>query len=255
MTAIPLSAAWPQKSWPRRRQASGYFSEVEAMIDGVRLETQFAEEPWIVLCQVSDSFLSEDSGLQARGIRAQAFRLGDDYPCAYAEFDLLTAIAGRDLDERLFLDACDSASSALSTMALALSQSAAQDIGHLLGSTSILYLSRIEVRADQQGRMVGEWFNQFVLAWLRSSFAPGLLIVHPFPLQFESCAPCEGTPAHTEFCRDFGLAQARLARYYRRTLKVDVVREGDTHLVAALAGWSLLVDEFGWSLITRKESE
>jgi hypothetical protein len=71
-------------NWPRRRQETGYFSEVEALTDGIRLDAEFAKEPWLVLCQVSDSFLSEDSGVDARGVHAQAFRQGEAFPRAYA---------------------------------------------------------------------------------------------------------------------------------------------------------------------------
>ncbi|QWE98119.1 MULTISPECIES: hypothetical protein [unclassified Cupriavidus] len=254
MTANKSTTAL-ELGWPRRRQETGYFSEVEALTDGIRLDAEFAKEPWLVLCQVSDSFLSEDSGMDARGVHAQAFRLGEAFPRAYVEFDLLSPCAGQTLEEWQFLDACDSASSALSSMAIALSQSAVQDVGRLLGSAPILHLSRIEVRADQQGQRLGEWLGQFMLRWLCSSFAPGLLVVQPFPLQFESCSPCEGTPAHAAFREELGAATAKLAGYYCRTLNVNAVREGDSHLIGALAGWRLLVDEFGWSLAPQKESE
>lgn len=75
----------------------------------------------------------------------------------------------------------------------------------------IAYFKRLEVRAPESGRGLGAQLGAQLLALLRARFKAGVIVLKPFPLQYEGRLP-DGSPLMPAFQRD----RAKLAAYYAR---------------------------------------
>ncbi|WP_432263408.1 hypothetical protein [Cupriavidus sp. TMH.W2] len=233
--------------WPRPRLEGGFFSDIEPIRDGDQFAPQGAI-PTAVLHQTSQNYMPPDVCLEARGVRGQAYLPGDAFPAAYVEFDVLEKKPDSSIDDQRFFEACDAVNGTLSSLADAILQASVEEIGSVLALGPILHLSRLEVRSDHAGQGLGVGLGTAMLRLLSQRYRAAMLVLKPFPLQFESCAPSPEAPDHVDFTEAFNLAEKRLAEFYCDSFGVRRVREGDTFMLAPLGSLELVVDEIGWSL-------
>lgn len=220
------------------------------MADGSRFDLAGSAQA-SVLHRISENFLPLDASMEGRGVHAQAFLKGETFPAAYVEFDLLETRPGCRCNDKDFIAACDAVNDTLGSLADALIQSSVEDIGAVLARGPILHLSRLEVRSHHAGRGLGTAFGGQMVSRLVQIHRASLLVIKPFPLQFESCAPPAGSASSEAFSSAFNEAEAKLTEFYRLNFGAQRAGEGNAYLLAPLGGLKLLVDEFGWSLSTK----
>ncbi|BBQ02958.1 hypothetical protein BSFA1_80860 (plasmid) [Burkholderia sp. SFA1] len=238
--------------WPRDRMESGFFTEIDTARAGETFVLP-GRESIIVSHQISANYMAPDLHTEAMGFRATAFRRDDSLPVAYVEFDVIRAKSGCNVDDESFVNACDTVNGTLSALANAVLESSIHGIHTVFARGPLLHLSRLEVRGDCAGHGVGALLGLTALQWLQRETKAVLLLLQPFPLQFESCAPSHDSPDRAKFEASYAEAESRLTKFYEQTFGVQCARPGEAYLMAALGGFELAVDDYGWSLCHPEE--
>lgn len=164
-------------------------------------------------------------------------------------FDLLDG-GGQELDDSELWYACDAMSASLARLASALIEATGSGVTDIFDLGPVLHFERLEVNEDLCGTGLGILLAQTVLAELAKRFKPSLLLLCPFPLQFENCAPDEESDSkgQTRFKRALATNRRRLSRLYEREFGVVRLCKGGDYWAAALPGFRLMQSKPGWAV-------
>lgn len=144
--------------------------------------------------------------------------------------------------------ACDALSGPLERLASGLIASSEVDLASIFELGPILHFERLEVRQDLRGSRIGVTLARSLIAELVNRFSPALLVLCPYPLQFEDCGPESESDATTQarYNKSFSANKHKLAILYEREFGVVRLRSDSDYWGVALSGFRFLHGSEGW---------
>lgn len=95
---------------------------------------------------------------------------------------------------------------------------------------------------------MGIRLSQWLLGELVDRFSPALLVLCPYPLQFENCGPGSesGLPERARYDSAFRASKRKLARLYEREFGVVRLRKNSDYWGVTFAGHQFMRGRTGW---------
>jgi hypothetical protein len=233
------------REWPCNPTFNEFFSEYTRLPSRAR---EIVEPTTGALVRYSVSQNQWDERCpRIRKIRAAATLDGVREPACWLRFDLFDG-GRRYVDSEDLYYACDALSSSLERVASELIETCEGDIGDVLCLGPILHFERLEVRQSLRGKGLGIKVAKCMLNELTFRFRPTMLILCPFPLQFEGCAPPPDAGEHERKRYENALENNRrkLERLYKREFKVSRLGTNSDYWGAGLGGCRMMHGCNGW---------
>ncbi|REE23169.1 hypothetical protein B0G71_6408 [Paraburkholderia sp. BL27I4N3] len=184
-----------------------------------------------------------------REIRASANLANDLRPACWIRFDVIEAgrVAVTNDD---FCYACDVVSHSLEQLASGLVETAAEDISRVLERGPIIYFEGLELRHDLQGSRLGVVVARYLLDVLVSRHSPALLVLCPYPLQFESRRFEEAIEHAVLQKSEHTLERNRqnLIALFEREFWVSRLGKESDYWGTSLSGFGFIQGPSGWSI-------
>ena len=233
--------------WPREPGFRGFYTDYGPITSSTRKIVEPSTGA-VIRYSVSRNQWDERSP-RIRRIRAYATLPQNRAPACWMRFDLLDD-GGQELDDSELWYACDAMSASLERLASALIEATGSGVTDVFDLGPVLHFERLEVHQELRGTGLGVLLAQAVLAEFVNRFKPSLLLLCPYPLQFENCAPGESSDSkrQTRFKRALDTNRRKLARLYEREFGVVRLCKGGDYWATALPGFRLMQSKPGWAV-------
>lgn len=223
----------------------GFFHEVSAHQGPV--QSLKVGRGLVVEYSFSNDLLDGAGACESRGVTAWLLLDGLSIPVGVLDATLLTA--GEGLEFGLY-DACDQVSEALQKLILELARTSRDDLPVVLGQGGFLVINRLEVRAAHRGAGLCKKLVQPICELAHSMFNARLLVLEPFPLQYENCEPDENSQWFSEYWKGLQIDIDRLSSFYSYEFGFMAAGADSTLLIKPLLGTHLSQRIDGWALST-----
>jgi len=235
------------QGWPREPEFSGFFTDYERLPRTARKIVDLTTGATLRYSVTLNRW--DERSPRLRGIRAVATLPGERKPACWLRYDLIEDGGTYQTDDD-FWYVCDALSGQLERLATGLIESCGSEIGDVLCQGPILHFERLEVKQELRGTGLGVALAQRLLLELVERFNPVLLVLCPYPLQFENCHTEREVSAREQasYKRAFDSSRQRLARLYERGFGVKRLHKGSDYWGTGLSGCHLMQGRDGWVL-------
>lgn len=227
----------------RQLDEYGYFCGIPPLT-GV-IETVTINDAFSLRYTLSDDVFQGESVCEGRNVLAWLCAANDETPVAVLEAVVLSR--GQELGLAV-PEACDQISEGLYNITAHLAKTCTIALADFLEQAGVIVVTRLEVRRDSRHHSRSLQFVDALCCRVNQKYPLALLVVQPFPLQYEHCEPDADSDNYDPFWSAFRDDVDKLSNFYSYVFNCSSVSQDSSLLFKALPGWLLRNDRYGWSI-------